>query len=661
MGAINVLPKNIAELIAAGEVIERPASVIKELVENSIDAGAHNISVEIRRGGVEYMRVTDDGCGIMREDVKNAFLRHATSKISERDDLDSIATLGFRGEALASICAVSRVELLTKSDREEHGTRYAIDGGEEQSFDLIGCPNGTTFIARDIFYNVPARMKFLKKDVTEGNAVTTMLERIALSHPEISFTLIRDGKQTIKTQGDGKLGNAVFQVFGKEFYNTLIPVDYKRGNISVSGYVSKPVSSVRANRNMQMFYINGRYVRSKTAMAALEQAYKGSIMVGKYPSCVLLMKMNCSQLDVNVHPAKLEVRFTNEAPVFDSVYHAVRSAVMNYDTRNEAPPENTVRFTSPQLLAAPADRGRQLDLSALTENRPVKTSPEKAPTVIVPHDDDEPEIFLPPRDDSGKVIVEDISYAAVNKAVRVTSVDLAAKFGYSPAAEEEKKSDPVLPVPELSAVREISTPQKQQAEEKTVQEDTGLKYIGEAFRTYIIIEYDENRLMFIDKHAAHERLIYERLKKENRGGNAQFLLEPVSMTLDNEECRVILENREMLAQTGFEVDSFGEKTILIRSAPVMLEKEDILESFTEIADYLCRHRKLQLSEKMEWIYANTACRAAVKAGNENDPRELIALVRTLEDNPQVRYCPHGRPIYFFLSKRELEKSFGRIQ
>ena len=357
MGAINVLPKNIAELIAAGEVIERPASVIKELVENSIDSGAKSICVEIRRGGVTYMRVTDDGCGIERDDVKNAFLRHATSKISAKDDLDAIATLGFRGEALASVCAVSRVELLTKNENEQDGTRYVIEGGEEKSFDIIGCPKGTTFIARDIFYNVPARMKFLKKDVTEGNAVSAMLERIALSHPEISFTFIRDGKQTIKTQGDGKLGNAVFQVFGKEFYNTLIPVSYSGGRIKISGFISKPVSSVRANRNMQMFYINGRYVRSKTAMAALEQAYKGSIMAGKFPSCVLLMEMNCSSLDVNVHPAKLEVRFTNEAPVFDSVYHAVRSAVMTYDTRNEPPVRSEVRFTSPQLLTKPADRG----------------------------------------------------------------------------------------------------------------------------------------------------------------------------------------------------------------------------------------------------------------------------------------------------------------
>ena len=658
MGAINVLPKNIAELIAAGEVIERPASVIKELVENSIDSGAKSICVEIRRGGVTYMRVTDDGCGIERDDVKNAFLRHATSKISAKDDLDAIATLGFRGEALASVCAVSRVELLTKNENEQDGTRYVIEGGEEKSFDIIGCPKGTTFIARDIFYNVPARMKFLKKDVTEGNAVSAMLERIALSHPEISFTFIRDGKQTIKTQGDGKLGNAVFQVFGKEFYNTLIPVSYSGGRIKISGFISKPVSSVRANRNMQMFYINGRYVRSKTAMAALEQAYKGSIMAGKFPSCVLLMEMNCSSLDVNVHPAKLEVRFTNEAPVFDSVYHAVRSAVMTYDTRNEPPVRSEVRFTSPQLLAKPADRGKQLGISAAAE-------PPAAPPVLSPADDDEPEIYIPPKPYQESVCVSD-EPMAIPSAAQITKADLAAKFGYPAfSQEEEKPSAPALPVPELSAVR-VSLPENEDiladiAPDPEAKPEPILRYIGEAFRTYIIIEYDENRLMFIDKHAAHERLIYERLKKEGRGKNAQLLLEPVSVTLDNEECRIILENKELLSAAGFEVDGFGEKTILVRSTPVMLEKEDIMQSFTEIADHLCRHRRLKLSEQMEWIYANTACRAAVKAGNVNDPQELIALAKALEENPEIRYCPHGRPIYFFLSKKELEKSFGRIQ
>lgn len=649
MGAINVLPKSIAELIAAGEVIERPSSVIKELVENSIDAGAKKITVEIQHGGITYMRVTDDGCGLEREDVKNAFLRHATSKILRQDDLDAIATLGFRGEALASICAVSKVELLTKSDKEQNGTRYVIEGGEEKHFDTIGCPQGTTFIIRDIFFNVPARMKFLKKDVTEGNAISTLLERMALSHPEISFALIRDGKQTIRTQGDGKLENAVFNVFGKEFFRTLIPVSYRYQNMSVHGFVTKPVSSARANRTMQMFYINGRYVRSKTAMAALEQAYRGSIMVGKYPSCVLLIEMNCSMLDVNVHPAKLEVRFTNETPVFDCVYHAVRSAVMKFDTRDEVKAPGEVERTNPGLLTAPTDKGSQLTIP-IPEKKVLPSPP--ASVVPVPQDDDEPEIMIPQWKEMEHPIVSDTSCAVPKDAV-IQKVDLAAKFGISESKEEPKESIQPLVQTDNRIIDDYDI-----EEEKP---KTPMRYIGEAFKTYIILEYGEDRIMFIDKHAAHERLLYEQLKKENRGGNSQMLLSPVSLTLDNEECRIILEHREMLSSVGFEVDAFGDKTILIRSAPVMLEKEDITESFSEIADYLCKHRKIVLSEKMEWIYANTACRAAIKAGNVNHPEELMELARTLEENPEIRYCPHGRPIYFFMSKHEIEKSFGRIQ
>ena len=651
MSAINVLPKNIAELIAAGEVIERPASVIKELVENCIDAGAHSITVEIQNGGIKYMRVTDDGCGIEKEDVKNAFLRHATSKISKQDDLDAISTLGFRGEALASICAVSRVEIITKSNKETDGTHYVIEGGEEKVFEVIGCPQGTTFLVRDIFYNVPARMKFLKKDVTEGNAISSMLERIALSHPEISFTLIRDGRQIMKTQGDGKLENAVFQIFGREFFKTLIPVSYSYNNMSVNGFVTKPVSSVRANRTMQMFYINGRLVRSKTAMAALEQAYKGSIMSGKYPSCVLLIEMNCSMLDVNVHPAKLEVRFTNEGPVFDCVYHAVRSAVMSFDTRNSVEIPGEIRMTNPTLLSAPADSAVQIGLPVQEKKRVF--SFDKEIKEEASGNDDEPEVYIPPAVDKSKMAVSD-TYVSAPENINIRKVDLSSMFGFRD--DEEQRADE-----HINNVSEGVTVVRHEMQTEIQPEKKPIRYIGEAFRTYIILEYDSDRIMFVDKHAAHERLIYERLKKEDRGRNSQLLLTPVSITLDNEECRIIIEHKDMLEKTGFEVDSFGDKTIIIRSAPVMLEKEDIVQSFSEIADYLCKHKKLRISEQMEWIYANTACRAAIKAGNVNNTEELIGLVRSLEENPEIRYCPHGRPVYFFMSKRELEKSFGRIQ
>lgn len=664
MRSINVLPKQVAELIAAGEVIERPASVIKELVENSIDAGSHSITVEIQNGGTTYMRVTDDGCGIDREDIKNAFLRHATSKISIQEDLDAIDTLGFRGEALASICAVSRVELMTRCNDSPEGTRYAIDGGEETAFEPVGCPVGTTFVVRDIFYNVPARMKFLKKDVSEGNAVSTLLDRMALSHPEIGFTFIRDGKQTLKTTGDGKLKNAVFQVFGREFTDSLIPVSYSGGELSVEGFVTKPTSSKRANRSMQIFCINGRYVRTKTGMAALEQAYSGMIMTGKYPSCILMLKMNCSMLDVNVHPAKLEVRFTNERPVYEGVYHAVRTAVTKYDTRNDDEKPEDIVVTAPKLLAPPSDRGVQLGFS-------YGSRPQQLPDAMInrpqrPEIESEPEIIIPPRKENSLMMLNDVGYSAQEHPS-------AIKYDISRIIDEDeqevKDTEPVQTEPE-QPTEQIALPEEKGFSDAPVmtsevsivdedQREKTFRFIGEAFSTYIIIEYDSERLMLIDKHAAHERLIYERLKKQRDYSQSQLLLEPVSVTLEKEECRIVAENRELLMEAGFEIDAFGDRTILVRSVPVMLTAEEIGQEFAEIADYLVRHRKLILSEKMEWIIANTACRAAVKAGNHSHPEELIDLAMTLEKNPEIRYCPHGRPVYFFMTKHELEKAFRR--
>lgn len=718
MGAINVLSKQVAELIAAGEVIERPSSVIKELVENSIDAHATAITVEIKNGGITFMRVSDNGNGIMREDVKNAFLRHATSKIARQDDLDNIMTLGFRGEALASICAVSKVELMTKHISEQDGTCYELEGGVEKTFDTVGCPQGTTFVIRDLFYNVPARMKFLKKDVAESNAIASLMDRIALSHPEISFTFIRDGKRTLKTAGDDRLDNAIFQVFGKQFYAGLIPVSYEYNGVKLSGYVSKPVSANRASRSMQIFFVNGRYVRTKTAMAALEQAYKGLIMTGKFPACVINLEVNCSTLDVNVHPAKLEIRFTNERPIYDSVYYAVKSAVSEFDTRHY--PENHLDFpsTNPKVLGSVADRGTQLGFAY---GKSPKTESDNEPTIYMPE----------PINYHSRAMVEDAAgvasaYYQSNKTIK--SINLAEYL-----KDEEKKntdalsmphsSSPLLPFSDTPKEEKCPTPpvsvntfpagipkepvlydekkipsehpgtpmretpteteeakqastesemirQECRSSQETSEETIAIvdadkrgfpsRYIGEAFSTYIIVEYSDDRLMFIDKHAAHERLIYERLKREHTVSTPQMLLEPVTVTLDKTECEIVLENKEMLMEAGFSVDEFGSGTIIIRSVPIMLEKMEIAEEFMEIADYLVKHRKLVLSEKMEWLYQNTACRAAVKAGNLNHPQELIDLALTLEQNPDVKYCPHGRPIYFFLSKHEIEKNFKRV-
>ncbi len=618
MGIINVLSKQVAELIAAGEVIERPGSVIKELVENSIDAGASSIIVEIQHGGVTLMRVTDNGTGIQREDVRHAFLRHATSKISRQDDLDSIATLGFRGEALASICAVSKVSVLTKHKDESDGTSYIMEGGEEKSLEPVGCPQGTTFVVKDLFYNVPARMKFLKKDVTESNYIANLMDRIALSHPEISFTFIRDGKQVMKTAGNGKLDTTIYQVFGREFSAGLIPASYQFQGVRMSGYVSKPVSANRASRNMQMFFVNGRYVKTKTAAAALEQAYSGCILSGKFPACVLNLELNCSELDVNVHPAKLEIRFTNEKPIYDCVYHGVRSAITSYDTRRQETIPPAVVPTKPELLAKPSDSGVQMPLQ-----------------------EEEPALFIPPV--SHFVPVQESPKA--EEPLSIPTVDLSEHI-------RESEHFQITPQEEIDFLSQVTEPKPKK--------EIPFRYIGEAFRAYIILEYGDDRIMLIDKHAAHERLLYEQLKEKNPAAAPQMLLEPVTVTLDKEEYRVVMDNKELLLKAGFDVDSFGSGTVLIRSAPLLLEKLDITEAFLEIAGYLQTHRKIILSEKMEWIYQNTACRAAVKAGNVNKPEELMQLAMMLEENPDVKYCPHGRPVYFLMSKQDIEKNFKRI-
>ena len=630
MGVINVLSKQVAELIAAGEVIERPSSVIKELVENAIDAGAKNITVEIQNGGVTFMRVTDNGIGIEREDVRNAFLRHATSKILKEDDLDSIATLGFRGEALASICAVSRVDILTKNINEDEGTRYVIDGGEEQAFEPAGCPQGTTFVVRDLFYNVPARMKFLKKDVAESNNVASLMDRMALSHPDISFTFIRDGKPIMKTSGNGDLQTAIFQVFGRQFADGLIKAEYELNGVKMTGYVSKPVSANRASRNMQVFFVNGRYVKTKTAMAALEQAYSGCIMSGKFPACVMNIELDCANLDVNVHPAKLEIRFTNEKPIYDCVYYGVKSAIMSYDTRNVQSAEEFTPVSKP-VYTKPSSVEVQMDL------------PQK----------EEENIFIPETSGFSAFFNEE-KPKDIPVTAQIKQVNLAEEFGKTDfKVEEDESLDFFAHIQEQETIKPV-------VEETLKKPEKPIKYIGEAFRTYIIIEYDEDRIMFIDKHAAHERLIYEQLKKNDPSTAPQMLLEPITVTLDKEEYSTVLENKDMLIQAGFDVDDFGNGRIIIRSVPLLLEKLDITEEFMEISEYLQRHKKVILSEKMEWIYQNTACRAAIKAGNVNSEEELINLVLELERNPEVRYCPHGRPIYFFMSRHDIEKNFKRI-
>lgn len=709
MGVINVLDKHVAELIAAGEVVERPASVIKELVENSIDAGAKHITVEIKNGGTTFMRVADDGCGIFRDDIKVAFLRHATSKVKVESDLDSISTLGFRGEALASICAVSRLQLITRNVNEEIGTSYEIDGGEEQSFDDAGCPVGTTFVIRDLFYNIPARAKFLKKDVSEGNAVSNIIDKTALSHPEIAFTYIKDGKQALRTFGDGKLISAIYSVFGKDFANGLIPVEYQLGAIRVCGYISKPEHS-RPNRNMQNFFINGRYIKTRTAMAALEEAFKGSIMVGKFPSCVLNINLPCEIIDVNVHPSKLEVRFINERPVFDAIYHAVKSSLMKYDSRKKASFKKETAFNEVQNKFNPFNNAPAI------LNKPVSNASEQKliqePKRFVPQETGkqkneaaEPDSLQAKSDDfnpfsdvafndvktgENKPItpipesIDDIKVAdvtnpfkifskqAINKAKEEEKLKSTVKSEnpqtISLVSDGQKKADTEKITEKISTenAKEVNVIVSEESIEKSKEpvlvnnNQTSIRYIGEAFSTYIIAEKNNKELLLIDKHAAHERMIYEKLKSERAADNKQILLAPVTVNLGKAEYDAAINNLNMFADCGFEVEDFGNSTVIVRCSPQYIPAAEISDCITEMADYIAQGKNDIFTEKMEWFYSNVACRSAIKAGNKSTPEELIGIVKHLEEHPEIKYCPHGRPICIVLTKGEIEKQFGRV-
>lgn len=689
MGVINVLDKHVAELIAAGEVVERPASVIKELVENSIDAGSKHITVEIKRGGTTFMRVSDDGCGIARDDVKVAFLRHATSKVKVETDLESISTLGFRGEALASICAVSRLQLITKNINDEIGTSYIIEGGEEKSFEEAGCPNGTTFVIRDLFYNIPARAKFLKKDISEGNAVSNIIDKTALSHPEIAFTYIRDGKQVLKTYGDGKLMSAIYSVFGRDFANGLIPVDYQLDSIKITGYISKPVYS-RPNRNMQNFFINGRYVKTRTAMAAIEEAFKGSIMVGKFPSCVLNIKLPYELIDVNVHPAKIEVRFINERPVFDAVYHAVKSSLMKFDDRKQAVFKtdsafNDIKkfnpFENADVVLKHQNANKIIEQKQNQENK-LKAQNLRKNNEFNPFESVE---FTEPEPKPQKTVNPQKSVNIDNLKVSDSQApfDLYSKQAINNAKREQsysKSADINIFVDESESneVKNIDIPynplvitQEKQAESKVGVKDDNeirlikkdenvIRYIGEVFGTYIIVEKNKNEVIFIDKHAAHERMIYEQLKAEKAASFSQILLQPVTVTLGKAEYDAAINNLEMFKNCAFDVEDFGNSSVIVRSAPQYLDASEITDSIVEMSDYIAQGKNDIFTEKMDWFYHNVACRTAIKAGDRSTPEELIDIVKRLEDNPNIKYCPHGRPICFVMKKSELEKQFGRV-
>lgn len=636
MARINVLPKEIYQLIAAGEVVERPSSVVKEMIENSLDAGAKNITLEIKNGGSTYIRITDDGCGIERDDVRKVFISHATSKISKKDDLNSIATLGFRGEAMASISAVSKVELLTKAENEEIGTRYEIAGGEELEFDDAGCPNGTTIVVRDIFFNTPARMKFLKKDVTEGNQVAGIVDRMAISHPEISFRFIRDGKQVLITSGNGDLKSTVYSVLGKEMSDSLMSVDYSFNDMRITGFVSKPTAS-RKSRAGQYFYINNRIVKSKTAMAALEQAYKNTIMVGRFPACVLNIELNPAQVDVNVHPAKTEVRFANEKPIFDLVYYAVKTAIENDRTVKEVEfketpiyrqePKNVYQNNDNKSFQAKFDFFKKKD--ELPSQQVIKTKPrENFWQVEAP----KPEYKIA-RDEKPKARVDiNIEYEEPEEISTAKSEDAPKERDIEKVViTDEKDNENIIP---------------------------NFKLIGEAFKTYLIVEI-ENELYFIDKHAAHERMNFERFKAQATV-ETQMLLAPVVVNLTKDEFIAISENVELIKKCGFELEEFGESQIIVRAIPSLVDGDSVKDLMLEIAQKLLEHKTDILPDKIDWIYHSASCRGAVKAGDYTSRQEQEMFVKKLLSMPNIRFCPHGRPVFIKMSRYDIEKQFGRV-
>lgn len=636
MARINVLPKEIYQLIAAGEVVERPSSVVKEMIENSLDAGAKNITLEIKNGGSTYIRITDDGCGIERDDVRKVFISHATSKISKKDDLNSIATLGFRGEAMASISAVSKVELLTKAENEEIGTRYEIAGGEELEFDDAGCPNGTTIVVRDIFFNTPARMKFLKKDVTEGNQVAGIVDRMAISHPDISFRFIRDGKQVLITSGNGDLKSTVYSVLGKEMSDSLMSVDYSFNDMRITGFVSKPTAS-RKSRAGQYFYINNRIVKSKTAMAALEQAYKNTIMVGRFPACVLNIELNPAQVDVNVHPAKTEVRFANEKPIFDLVYYAVKTAIENDRTVKEVEfKENPIyRQESKNVYQNNDNKSFQAKFDFFKKK-------DEPPSQQV--------IKTKPRENFWQVEAPKPEYKIARDEKPKARVDINIEY------EEPEEN---------STAKSKDAPKERDIEKVVITDEKdnenfipNFKLIGEAFKTYLIVEI-ENELYFIDKHAAHERMNFERFKAQATV-ETQMLLAPVVVNLTKDEFIAISENVELIKKCGFELEEFGESQIIVRAIPSLVDGDSVKDLMLEIAQKLLEHKTDILPDKIDWIYHSASCRGAVKAGDYTSRQEQEMFVKKLLSMPNIRFCPHGRPVFIKMSKYDIEKQFGRV-
>ncbi len=655
---INLLPQHIAELIAAGEVVERPLSVVKELVENSIDAGAKSITVEIRDGGTTYIRVRDDGAGIAKEDIQKAFLRHATSKISEYEDLEYLNTLGFRGEALAAICAVSRVELLTATDNE-NGALYRIEGGVEIELDDAGCPRGTTFVITDLFYNTPARMKFLKKNSTEGNAIADILDKLALSNPDISFRFIKDGKEELYTPGDGKLASAITAVLGKNYFDGLIPLSFEQDSYCINGFITKPTAA-RGSRSMQYFFINDRFVKNRIIGAALDKAFSKMITSGRFAGCVLFLNMPSPLVDVNVHPNKTEVRFGDDRDIFDVVYRGVSNA-LNKDMeiprlklpKSEVSPSEELPITEQQSLFKNKAENKSLPIY----KREPKTLEEKS---LLFNQSNAMISFVENvvREFDRKIIVDDVDedveriealvYSTKNKTV-ADEIFIKEENNYSADNELQKTDD-----------ESDKTVNDKKVEVGDISSNTvEYEVLGEVFGGYVVVKL-EAEMLLIDKHAAHERYTYETIK-ENLGENdMQHLLSPIAINLSKTEYDVVISNTEILSKVGFEVEDFGVGTVVVRAAPMVLKSSKIEDTILDIAKQLSAgSRKLDI-EAIDDIIHSVSCRASLMYGKESDILNLRAVVDFVLKYKEVRYCPHGRPVAYAITKKQIDKQFMRI-
>ncbi len=650
---IKVLPSYVAELIAAGEVVDRPISVVKELVENSIDAGATDITVEIKDGGITYIRVSDNGCGIPRDEVPTAFLRHATSKLQNPDQLNSITTLGFRGEALAAISAVSRTDMITKCASDETGTAVKFVAGDLDSCEEAGCPTGTTVVVRDLFFSTPARMKFLKKDASEAAAVASFMDRVALANPSVAFKFIKNGSEEMRTPGDGRLDTTVNAVFGRKFAETLLPVGGSSWGIDVSGFTSQPAYP-RANRTMQIFFVNGRLVRSKTFAAALDAAYANLVPSGKFAACVLNLNLNPALVDINVHPAKLEVRFVDDHAVFDAIYNAVKSALYGKKDESGVTPSKYADLQEIKHYVMNAAPVRSI-FAAPVNNAPEEqtTIPETAARISVPKVASFPSASAEPHGNR-----ETVSASGPAPAQPEPSAPRAD----AQPAQAPHEAPPASPSAEIIPETEIITENKTAIPQEPTKSDAlhGYNYVGEIYRTYLIFE-SESGVLFVDKHAAHERIIFNRLKKRfNPDSDAQLLLSPVTVPLDKTDARTILDNVGTLAQLGFDVEDFGAGQITVRSVPVKLDNDDVASLLQIMADKLPKGGKRSVGEAFyDDVLHSVACKAAVKAGRRSSDEDAADILRMLEEDPDARFCPHGRPVCFEIKRGDLDRQFLR--